>query len=449
MKNKFRFLLSEGLKKKFGTKAFKIVNILLAVIIIGVINIDSVIRFFGGDFDEPINIYIVDEVGISDELETIINTSYMDILKNYNSTIAKTDKSLDELKDFIKEEENGDIIIHTMNVDNPTYENVFNVELISYEGIDAILYANIVNAINTTKIGKAMSMADIDQELLNSIYKNVEISRIMLSDDAKENEEFMEIIGSIITAAFVVPFFLLITLIIQMIGAEINEEKTSRSMEVIISSVSPETHFMSKICSANIFAISQGALLLVYALIGGIIRANTSGIGDVMNTAMAESTESIGSINGYISMFVQSDVASKLLLGIPFFIILIVLSFLAYSLFIGILASVTTSMEDYNQIQTPVMIFLMAGYFLAIYASVFQGSSFIKFLSFIPFISGIVSPVLYTLGQITIWGLIISIVLLMIVCFLLYKYGMKVYKVGILNYSSANLWKKIFKALKS
>ena len=110
-------------------------------------------------------------------------------------------------------------------------------------------------------------------------------------------------------------------------------------------------------------------------------------------------------------------------IGIPFFIIIIILSFLAYSLLIGVLASITTSMEDYQQIQTPVMIFLMLGYFLAIYASIFQGASFIKFMAFIPFISGILAPVMYTLGEITIVGLLISIVLLIVVCILLYKYG--------------------------
>jgi ABC-2 type transport system permease protein len=144
----------------------------------------------------------------------------------------------------------------------------------------------------------------------------------------------------------------------------------------------------------------------------------------------------------------QSDLLTKLLHGIPFFIIIILLTFLAYSLFIGVLASVTTSMEDYNQIQTPVMMFLMLGYFIAIYSAAFQGSSFIKFTAYIPLLSGIVAPVMYTLGEITIGGLLISIVLLIVLCFLLYKYGLKVYKVGILNYSSSNLWKKIFKAIK-
>ena len=105
-------------------------------------------------------------------------------------------------------------------------------------------------------------------------------------------------------------------------------------------------------------------------------------------------------------------------------------------------------MEDYQQIQTPVMIFLMLGYYLAIYASVYQGATFIRFASFIPFISGIVAPVMYSLGQISIIELIISIILLIITCYLFYKYGLKIYKEGILNYESSKLWNKIFKSLK-
>ena len=100
MKNKFKFLLSEGLKKKFNTKAFKIINIFLFIIIVGLINVDSVIKAFGGDFDEEVNIYIMDEVGVKDELETIISNSYLDVLDSYNAKISTTDKSLEELKTY-------------------------------------------------------------------------------------------------------------------------------------------------------------------------------------------------------------------------------------------------------------------------------------------------------------------------------------------------------------
>ena len=450
MKNKFKFLTRESIKQKINTKSFKIINIVLFIIIIGVINLDGVVKLFGGDFDELVNIYVVDEVGVYDTFKEVMENGYTDILNNYNASITKSDQTVDELKEVIKIGETKDIIVYIKKIDNPTYERVFDAEFISYEYVDTLLYTGIVNAVNTAKVERAMEIADIDKDKLDKINSSVNIERIMLSEDVKENEEFMQLIGSVITIAFIVPVFFLINLIVQMIGAEINEEKTSKSMEIIISSVSPEAHFMSKLISANVFALVQGGLLLLYAFIGSTIRAFTSsGLSNAVNNAVTSNPENIGQINTYINTFIHSDIASKLVAGIPLFIILIILTFLAYSLFIGILASITTSMEDYSQIQTPVMIFLMLGYFMAIYASVYQGSVFIKVMSYVPLISGILAPVMYTLGEVTIWGLLIAIFLLLIVCFLLYKYGMKVYKVGILNYSSSKLWTKIFKALKS
>ena len=448
MKNKFKFLTRESIKKKIGTKSFKIVNIILFIIIVGLVNLDSVVKFFGGDFDEPINIYIVDEVDVYDDFKSVMENSYFDSLQSYNATVVKSDKTLDELKQDIIDEESDDIIINIKKVEEVTYENVFDVDFISFEYVDTLMYANIVNAINTVKEDRALEMANISQELLSSITKNVEINRIMLSDDIKDNEEFMELIGGVITLVFVIPIFILVTMLVQMIGAEINEEKSTKSMEIIISSVTPEVHFMSKLISANVFAITQGALLILYSIIGAVIRAltvgSTSSVNQVIGTA-----DNMGQINTYINMFLQSEIFDKLLIGIPFFIIIILLSFLAYSLLIGILASITTSIEDYQQIQTPVMIFLMMGYFMAIYASVFQGATFINVMAYVPFISGILAPVMYTLGEVSIWGLMISAGLLIITCTLLYRFGLKVYKVGILNYSSSNLWKKIFEALKN
>ncbi len=440
MKNKFWFLAKDSIKKKVGTKSFKIINIILLIIIVGVINLDTIVKSFGGDFDKEIKVYVIDEVNIYNKLETEINSTEFSLLESYNAKIEKSDKTLDELKESIKEDKTDDIIINITNDD----ENILKADIISYEYVDQLLYQSLNSALNKIKVEKAIEESSISENELNQIYKDISINRVLLNEDLQENKELIEMIGGVIIIIFIVPFFILIVLIVQMIGAEINEEKRTKAMEVIISSVPAETHFLSKLVAANVFAITQGLLLILYAVIGIIIRTLTS-----PTMAIAGSTVEIGKIGTYINLFIESDVASRLVVGIPFFIILILLSFFAYSLFIGILASVTTSMEDYQQIQTPVMIFLMLGYYLAIYASVYQGATFIKFTSFIPFISGIVAPVMYSLGQITIVGLIISIVLLIITCYLLYKYGLKIYKEGILNYQSSNLWKKMFKSLKN
>jgi len=105
-------------------------------------------------------------------------------------------------------------------------------------------------------------------------------------------------------------------------------------------------------------------------------------------------------------------------------------------------------MEDFQQLQTPIMVISLIGYFLSMAAGIFEGSLFIRIMSYIPFISSMLAPALLMLGQISIIDVVISIVLLIITNYLLIKYGLKIYKVGILNYSSNNLWKKMFHAIK-
>ena len=107
---------------------------------------------------------------------------------------------------------------------------MFDAEVISYEKIDKLLYQDIINALNTTKANMALKEANISSELLNSIYNPVEIDRIYLNEDMNDNQELIEMIGTVLIIVFILPFFILILLIVQMIGAEINEEKSTKSM---------------------------------------------------------------------------------------------------------------------------------------------------------------------------------------------------------------------------
>ena len=116
MKNKFKFLTKDSLKKKICTKSFKIINIIICLITICLINLDSIVKFFGGDFEDQINVYVIDEVGVYDNLEETMKSGYKDILENYNAKISKTDKTIDELKEEIIKDETKDIIISILLV---------------------------------------------------------------------------------------------------------------------------------------------------------------------------------------------------------------------------------------------------------------------------------------------------------------------------------------------
>ena len=248
-------------------------------------------------------------------------------------------------------------------------------------------------------------------------------------------------ISSGLVLIFIVPFFFLITMLTQMIGAEINDEKSTRGMEIIISNVSPKTHFISKIWSSTLFVVIQGALLLFYGVLAYIIRSLIGASG-----VLSASGDVANSVTEIFQMIKETGVLELLLKGLPFILILFIVSFLAYAILAGVLASMTTSIEDYQQLQTPLMIILLVGYYIAIMASQFDGAIFVKIISYVPLLSFLVAPVIYMLGQTTLIELGISAFICIIFTIFFFRYGLRIYKVGILNYSSSKLWKKIFKS---
>ena len=227
----------------------------------------------------------------------------------------------------------------------------------------------------------------------------------------------------------------------QLIGSEVNDEKSTRSMEIIISNVSPQKHFAAKIISNNLFIFLQIILILSYGAIGLFIRKLIGG-DTIINGVTAEVSTALNSLKTGI-------LSEKYILIIIFTIVLMILTFVAYSLVAGILASMSTNAEDYQQVQVPIVIVLLLGYYLAIMAGMFKGALFIKVLSVIPFISAILSPSLLVMGQIGIIEVIVSVVLMVLTIYLLVKYGLRIYKVGILNYSSTGIWKKMLKSLRN
>jgi len=304
--------------------------------------------------------------------------------------------------------------------------------------VDTIMFQLINASLNQVKINRAMNYYGIDSEKLALIEMPIEISKTSLEESDIDSDS--ELLMGTIFPIVILPFFMLTIFLIQMIGAEINEEKSTKSMEIIISNISPATHFTSKLLSGNIFVLMQGGSLIVYALIGGFVRFITNGGNLLGNSdAVSEVVSSLSSIG----------VIDNLGIIIIFTLILMIITFIAYSLLAGILASVTTNMEDFQQLQTPIVVISLVGYYLTLMAVMFDGSMFIRIVSYIPFISSLLSPALLALGQIGIIDICISIVITTFTIFVLYKYGLKIYKVGILNYSSTDLWKKMFNAIKN
>lgn len=418
-----------SLGKKIKSKWFIVVNIIILVVISALINMDSIIKLFGGDFNNNEEILVIDNIGVIDTFKNVyeINNKYLKSETKYSIEEYKEgyDSAIEEIKDTDK-------ILIVIDKDETNY---ITSKLITNSSMDTITYTIISNTLDSVKREEVLKSYNITNEMYEKIESKVEVERIILDSENTDDNMLTNLVVTIIT----MPFFFLTVYLVQMIGAEINEEKSTKSMEIIISNVSAKTHFISKIISSNVFVLIQGALLLIYCIIGIIIRYFING--SIINSLPVELT-TLG------STLSSSGIMDNIKIALPLMLLLLIITLFAYSIVSGVLASVTTNMEDYQQIQTPIVLILLAGFYLSSLASIFKGSIFIKVASYIPFISSLLAPTMYALGEFSLFDMLISILLMVVTILLLMKYGFRIYKVGILNYSDNNLWKKIFKSMK-
>ncbi len=429
MKSKFKYLLSYSLKKKIDTKWFKVVNVLLCLLLVFLINMDFFINLFGGDFDQKEKIYVVDNVnGFNTFKSTFDEFAKQLEMDDYEISL---DNTILEKKDDLDEE-----IIVVINNNSTEY---LQGEIISYDTVSRTTYEVITSSLNALKSEIVFKTSGLSPAEISKLTNPVNIKETVLNEDAKDNQT-KENLSSIITTIVIVPFFILIVTMVQMLGAEINDEKTSRGMEIIISSIPAKMHFISKVLSALLYVLIQGCLLFLYVLLAVLLRklfmssATSAGVG--------------GMITELVSMLKNTGTLELLAKGAIVLVILYIISFITYAIVAATLASMTTNNEDFQQLQTPLMIIMLIGYYIALMAVVFDGAVFINILAYIPLLSVMIAPTLYLLGEISLLSLVLITFVTGIVTYLLYIYGLRIYKVGILNYSSSKLWTKIFKSIR-
>lgn len=430
MNKKMWFLTKMSLKKKIKTKWFLVANLIFLLIIVGLVNIDHIIKLFGGDFSETANIMVIDNANVFDDFKNNYTLASKYVSEYDNVEITKYDGIYDDGVKEVAEDKHKILLLI-----EPDTNNYIKAKVVSKESLGTITSTLLNTTLSTVRSGIVLTEYNISQEEYRNIQQAVVLEKVVLDENNMEDNMMVSTIMQVIT----LPLFMLIMFLIQMIGAEVNEEKSTKSMEIILSNVSPKTHFMAKVIAANSFVLIQGGLLIIFALVAIIIRFMLTG-GDILNGVDSD-------IMSMANTLPLDTITSTISAMVPILLVMLVLTFIAYSLLAGILASMTTNLEDFQQLQTPIVVVSLIGYYLSVMGGMFKGSIFIKIMSYIPLISSMLAPTLYVMGEISIIDLVISVLLLVGLIYVLIKYGLRIYKVGILNYSGTNLWKKMLKAV--
>ena len=129
------------------------------------------------------------------------------------------------------------------------------------------------------------------------------------------------------------------------------------------------------------------------------------------------------------------------------FLLFFIFGYLLYASLFAAIGSAVENEGDSTQLQLPVTVPLMLGFFVALYAFKAPGSSLVFWFSMIPFTSPIVMLARIPFG-VAAWELVLSIALLVLTFFGCAWASAKIYKVGILMYGKKSTFKDLWKWLR-
>ncbi|MDA3931220.1 MAG: ABC transporter permease [Tenericutes bacterium] len=406
---KFKFLVGFGLSKRIMKKSFIISNIIIGILIIGIINIPSIISLFSDDTDEIQNVSIT-VINNTNDIDYPLEVNIVQILnQSYEQySFEDTDYTFTDESSFWEQEEIDVLIIFNEDLKQP------NVEIYaSDEEYRSILISPI-------------QLVLYDYQDIG--YANYDLKTPPSTGDdpgmSEADKMFMDGIGSLLF----LPVFFLVIMATQFLGVDIIEEKSSKAIETIIASVPAKTHFLSKITASISFLLIQSSILIGF----GILAILVSKVFE-----SSSQTEGISLFSEFANRIPNWEGLLIFSLLFMFFGTLLFLTLAAF------LAAISTTQEDYQQFQAPLIFLLLGSYYLTIFLPLLNADGLLRVFSFIPFFSMMIAPLAYVTGTIGLVSIMISLSLTIItVLFVLYVIA-PVYRVAILSYDHTKFFKRI------
>ncbi len=406
--NKFKFLIKHGLAKRLLKKSFIITNIVLGLVIVVLVNIPSLIDIFSGDEElEQTHVMVANKT--QDEAYPLEET----LLSKFNQVHEENryvayEHSLEAFEDFW-DTENLDILLVFSGDLNAPDVDVY----LRDEGLRNHVLSNIQIFLNEY------------QGIQYANYTFVEAPDP--GDTPGMDPETRMFIEGILSMLFL-PMFILIIMTTQFLGVDIIEEKSTKAIETIVSSVPAKVHLLSKIVTNLAFLIVQSTIFIAFGVVGILVsRAITT-------TTDTEALSLLAELAARIPNW-----PSMLLIMLAYMFV----GTLLYLCLAGLIASMATSQEDYQQFQAPLIFMLLGSFYIAIFLPIAGLDGGIRIAAYIPFFSTMVAPVAYATGIMGVWETLLTLFITGAVTVLFLYYITPIYKVAILSYEETKFFKRI------
>jgi len=229
-----------------------------------------------------------------------------------------------------------------------------------------------------------------------------------------------------LTYAIIILLFMAVTITGQLVATEITAEKSSRVMELLITSVKPLRQMFGKILGTFTAGVIQIGLLV------GVFVAN------LMLPHNRGALEALG---------IRLDaVEPKLLIFALFFYLT---GYFLYATLFAAIGSIVSRTEELGQALSPVMILSIVGFYIAIFGLQNPESPIVVIGSYIPFFTPFLMFERIGLSDPPVWEIALSIGILLASILLFGWLAAKIYRTGVLMYGKRPSIKELVKAMKA
>ena len=443
-------IISREYMTRVKKKSFLLTTFLVPVLFAAMCILPSVIMFMAKDKGKQVA--VVDQSGIV--MPYLVDTDAVDY----------TDYSTESPEDM--KQRFQDLGLDVMVVVSPLDTVAKTVTVASYS--DKPLSVDMKESIGR-KVNEAVEdyrislyeMGDLKQ-ILDDVESDISVATYTLGEEGEEKITSSEVY-MVISMVLSMIIYMFIAMFSGMVMQSVIEEKASRVVEVLVSSVKATELMFGKIIGVACVALTQFFLwiILTLVLVGGFsaFAGFDSLMGDPAQTEqmmnmtaqmggadMAEMTAAMSQEDGLGAvMSTLKDINwAQMIIA---FVVYFALGYLLYASFFAAIGSAVENEADTTQLQMPVTVPLLLAFFIALYAFNAPDSAIVWWGSMIPFTSPIVMLSRIPFG-VPAWELALSIALLVATFAACGWLSANIYKIGILMFGKKTSFKDLWKWLR-
>ena len=446
-------IISREYMTRVRKKSFLLTTFLVPIFFAAMCILPSVIMFMAKDKGK--HVAVVDQSGI-----------VMAYLAD-NDAVDYTDYSteaVDSLKSRF-EELGLDVLLVVSELD--TLNRTVSVASYSEKPMSVDMKESITSRINDAVEDYRISLYEMGdlKQIMEDVKADVNMSTYTLDESGEEKITSSEVYMAV-SMAFALIIYMFIAMFSAMVMQSVIEEKASRVVEVLVSSVKATELMFGKIIGVACVALTQFLLwiVLTLVLVGGFsafggfeslagdpaqveqMMSMTGGnmaLGGMSAEELANMSQDKSELGTILSTLKDINWGQMILAFVVYF----ALGYLLYASFFAAIGSAVENEADTNQLQMPITIPLLLAFFIAIYAFNAPDSTVVWWGSMIPYTSPIVMLARIPFG-VPGWELALSIGLLMLTFLACGWISAKIYKIGILMFGKKTTFKDLWKWLR-